>query len=195
MDKYFTIQKVFVDELNVKDSKFVAYLYPLSSKEEFKTILEKLWDEHHKARHICYAYQLDEKNFHYYDDGEPSGTAGQRIYSALKIKNLNWVALFVVRYFGRTKLGTGPLAKAYFDASMNVLNKAEIVEKYFTQTFMIKLSYNQFERLKKSLLESAVDELKPVYIDFVELKIDVRESLVEKFKTLMEENGIEVFEI
>lgn len=195
MDKYYTIQKVFVDELSVKDSKFIAYLYPVSSKEEFNAILEKLWKEHHKARHICYAYQLDEKNFHYYDDGEPGGTAGQRIYSALKIKNLNWAALFVVRYSGGTKLGTGPLAKAYFDVSINVLNKAEIIEKYFTKTFKIKLSYNQFEKLKKTLAEFTADELKPVYIDFVELKINVKENLVEKFRNLMTEYGIKIFEI
>ncbi len=195
MDKYCTIQKVFVDELNVKDSKFIAYLYPVSSKEEFNSILQVLWKEHHKARHICYAYQLDEKTFHYYDDGEPGGTAGQRIYSALKIKNLNWAALFIVRYFGGTKLGTGPLAKAYFDASMNVLNKAEIIEKYFTKTFKIKLSYNQFEKLKKALSEFTSDELKPTYTDFVELKINVKESLVEKFKCQIEEYKIEFLEL
>jgi uncharacterized YigZ family protein len=191
MDKYFTVQKVFVEELNVKDSKFIAFLYPINSKDEFKNILEKLWKEHHRARHICYAYQLDEKNFHYYDDGEPAGTAGQRIYSALKIKNLQFVALYVVRYFGGTKLGTGPLAKAYFDASMNVLNRAEIVEKYFTKNFELKLSYNQFQMLKKYLAEFTPDELKPVYSDNVELKISVKESLVDKFLNLMKENGIE----
>jgi len=146
----------------------------------------------YKASHICYAYQLDEKNFHYNDDGEPSGTAGQRIYSALKIKNLLFVALFVVRNFGGIKLGTGPLAKAYFDASINVLNKAEIVEKYFTKNFDIKLSYNQFEKLKKHLIEFSIDELKPIYSDNVELKISVRESLVKKFLSLIKENNINI---
>lgn len=192
MDKYFTVEKIFEDKLTVKGSKFIAYLYPVKSKDEFKNFLEKLWKEHHRASHICYAYQLDEKNFHYNDDGEPSGTAGQRIYSALKIKNLLFVALFVVRYFGGIKLGTGPLAKAYFDASINVLNKAEIVEKYFTKNFDIKLSYNQFEKLKKHLIEFSIDELKPIYSDNVELKISVRESLVKKFLSLIKENNINI---
>jgi uncharacterized YigZ family protein len=187
MSSYFTIESVFKSELEVKDSKFIGLLYPINSKEEFEKNLDLLWKEHPKARHICYAYIIDEKNFHYYDDGEPSGTAGIRIYTALKIKKLERCALFVVRYFGGTKLGTGPLAKAYFDVSMNVINSAKIVEKFLTKEVNLILDYSEFERLKNFLIEYSVYEPLINYTDKINIKLFIEVEKVKSFFELLRE--------
>ncbi len=190
MDTYFTVEKVYKQEIEVKDSKFISLLYPINSKEDFKSILNKLWEEHPRARHICYAYIIDEKTFHYYDDGEPSGSAGIRIYKALKIKNLTKVALFVIRYFGGTKLGTGPLAKAYFDASMNVLNSADIVKKYLTVEYYLNLDYNQFEKLKRFINHYSVYSPEIKYAEKIEIKVFIKASETVNFQNFLKELNI-----
>lgn len=192
MSSYFTIDKVYTEELSVKDSQFIALLYPLNSKEEFNEILSLLWKEHPKARHICYAYILDQNNFHYYDDGEPSGTAGMRIYSALKFKNLSRCALFVIRYFGGTKLGVGPLAKAYFEASMKVINSAQIVEKFITREIVLKINYHQFERLKKLIKEFSPVTPETKFAELIELKVFIEPERLDEFLKRVKEFNVDL---
>lgn len=191
MSSYFSINKNYKEELVVKDSKFISFLFPITSKSEFENILNQLWKEHPKARHICYAYILDENNFHYYDDGEPSGTAGMRIYSALKFKNLSRCALFVVRYFGGTKLGAGPLARAYFDASMKVINSAEIVEKFVTKPVRIKVKYELFEKIKRALKNLSSYEPEIQFSEVVEMKVFVDPGKIEELIDLLQQYNLE----
>lgn len=107
--------------LEIKKSKFIAFYYEVTSKEEVKKILEELKKEHKKARHIPYAYILD-STAGKSDDKEPSGTAGSPIYQVLdRLKEKNR-ALFIVRYFGGTKLGAGGLLRAYAKSAQEVVN-------------------------------------------------------------------------
>ena len=48
----------------------------------------------------------------------------------------------VVRYFGGTKLGVGPLGKAYYNASIDVLNTSEIITKTLFQNLLIEVDFN-----------------------------------------------------
>lgn len=192
MNGYFTIEKIYKEELTVKDSKFISFLYPINSKNEFKEILDLLWKKHPKARHICYAYIIDQNDFHYYDDGEPNGTAGLKIYSALKIKNLSRCALFVVRYFGGTKLGTGLLAKAYFDSSIKVINSANIVEKYFTKEIILNLDYHLYQRIKNIIKDFSVYEPIACFTDKIELKVFVKPENLENFIKTMKEFNLKI---
>lgn len=82
-----------------------------------KTFLKKIQLLHPQANHHCYAFvSAHPKNSQCYgfsDDGEPSGTAGRPILSAIQGSNIGEVCAIVVRYFGGTKLGTGGLQRAY----------------------------------------------------------------------------------
>ncbi len=66
-----------------KASKFIGYAFPITDEQEVKSILENLKKEHHKARHVCYAYRLGNNGETYRanDDGEPNNTAGIPIYA------------------------------------------------------------------------------------------------------------------
>ncbi len=99
----------------VKKSKFMAYYYEVTDLSEIKTILENLRKEHKKARHVVYAYKI-QNTAGKSDDKEPSGTAGTPLYNILERNNLNNRLLVVVRYFGGVKLGAGPLTRAYNSA-------------------------------------------------------------------------------
>ena len=108
-------------ELEIKKSKFIAYYYIIETKDEAKEILEKLRKEHKKARHIPYAYILNNTAAKS-DDKEPSGTSGMPIYQTLEQNNLKNRAIFVVRYYGGIKLGAGGLTRAYRKAASEDLN-------------------------------------------------------------------------
>lgn len=108
----------------VKKSKFIAYYYEVTDKDQVTNIFNELKKEHKKARHIPYAAKID--NFiKKSDDKEPSGTSGMPILNIIEKNNLNNVALFVVRYYGGIKLGAGGLYRAYSTSANDVIKKSE----------------------------------------------------------------------
>jgi len=125
----FYITKEYENTLEVKQSKFIAYLVPYS---EYETLLQTLKYEHSKARHFVTAYrylnEYDQVMEHSSDDGEPSGTSGKPSLMVLQGRELINTAVIVVRYFGGTKLGTGGLVRAYSDAVNLVVEKADLLE-------------------------------------------------------------------
>ena len=109
----------------VMKSKFIAILFPVDDPETFKKELAKIQKEHSKARHVVYAYRIDNKTKSC-DDREPKGTAGRPLLELLLKKDLNKTALVVVRYFGGTLLGAGRLLRTYVQSGVNVLKAAGI---------------------------------------------------------------------
>ncbi len=107
--------------IEIKKSKFISYYYDLDSIDEVKNILEDLKKEHKHARHVVYAYKFG-NTAGKSDDKEPSGTAGLPLYNLLEMNNINNKLLVVVRYFGGTKLGAGPLMRAYKESGNKAIN-------------------------------------------------------------------------
>ena len=120
-----TVKESYIEQIEVMKSKFIAYLLPLNQEEDFKPILANLRKEHKKARHIVYAYRVGMKSKSC-DDGEPKGTAGHPLLELLYKKDINNIALLVVRYFGGTKLGAGRLLRTYLQAGIDVINKSNL---------------------------------------------------------------------
>lgn len=105
--------------LEIKKSKFIGLLYEVNSDDEVKDILNDLKIKHKKARHIPYAYKLI-NTARKTDDKEPSNTAGLPILNVLERENLVNKLIVVIRYFGGTKLGAGPLLRAYSSTANEV---------------------------------------------------------------------------
>ncbi len=104
----------------IKKSRFISFYYEVDSIDEINKILEEIKKEHKKARHIPYAYKIDnlvKKS----DDKEPNGTAGSPIFNIIEKKDLNHCLIVVVRYFGGIKLGAGGLIRAYSNSANNVV--------------------------------------------------------------------------
>lgn len=117
------INESYQAQIEVMKSKFIAFLFPINSPEDFKKALANIQKEHSKARHIVYAYRIDQKTKSC-DDREPKGTAGRPLLELLLKKDLNKVAVVVVRYFGGTLLGAGRLLRTYVQSGVSVLTKA-----------------------------------------------------------------------
>ncbi len=151
-DTYRTIIKPVTDIIyKDKSSKFIGYLYPVTTEKEVKKYLEAVKKEHFSARHWCYAYQLGKEHFTYRanDDGEPSGTAGLPIYRQIQSFELTNVLLIVVRYFGGIKLGVSGLITAYKTTAQLTLQEAEIEERTIGFTYRIIFDYKDINKIMK----------------------------------------------
>lgn len=113
---------MITNEIIIKKSKFITYLYNLDNVDEIKTIIEDLKKEHKKARHIVYAYNINNQ-IKYYEDGEPKGTAGTPILNVIQKSNLSNVLIVIVRYFGGIKLGASGLFRAYSNSASEIVKK------------------------------------------------------------------------
>lgn len=149
---YKTVEKTVETILyKEKGSKFIGYLFHVTSEEEVKACLEQVKKKYHDARHWCYAYRLDFDGGRYRvnDDGEPGNTAGQPIYGQLLAFEVTNVLLVVVRYFGGVKLGVGGLIKAYRGCAADTLREAEIQEKIIKESFTIVSSYEHVDKVMR----------------------------------------------
>ncbi|THU47274.1 hypothetical protein C4D60_Mb09t13770 [Musa balbisiana] len=107
---YTTLKECVSCEREIKKSKFLAVAAPISDERSAHSFLSEVRDP--RATHNCWAYKLGDQ-YRSNDDGEPSGTAGKPIYSAIVSSGLDMVMVVVIRHFGGIKLGTGGLVRAY----------------------------------------------------------------------------------
>ena len=109
-----------------RGSKFLGFAEPIQDEEEAKQRIAWYKKKYHDARHVCYAYRIDEQVWRTKDDGEPHGTAGAPILRSIDARGLDHTLVVVVRYFGGTLLGTGGLIVAYREASKAALDAGEV---------------------------------------------------------------------
>jgi len=130
---YKTIENEAEGLFKAKGSKFLAFASVIYDEENAKAFIKKIAAQHHKARHVCFAYRigLDGNLFRANDAGEPSGTAGQPIIGQIDSFGLSNIIVVVVRYFGGTKLGIPGLIQAYREAAKDALHHATIIEKMY----------------------------------------------------------------
>ena len=153
MDFYFTISKKGSAEYKDRGSKFLAYIFPIKNKDEFKTHLQALKKEHPKAVHHCFAYRIgyDGNNFRVSDDGEPSGTAGKQILGQIDSKNLSDILVIIVRYFGGTLLGVPGLINAYRTATSLVLQCTQVIKKSIEVNYNLQFNYTEMNEVMRIL--------------------------------------------
>ncbi|MHC1738932.1 MAG: YigZ family protein [Ignavibacteriaceae bacterium] len=128
-------------KLKEKGSLFHSLVYFAETKEKAEEILSKLRNQYYDATHHCFAYKFKDGSVKYSDDGEPSGTAGVRILKAIEHFDLTDTIVITIRYFGGTKLGVGPLGKAYYDSAHEALSQSPIIIKNAYR--FIKISFSE----------------------------------------------------
>ena len=117
-------------ETKVKNSRFLAEIFPVHSPEEAKKAWKFRKETYDNGGHIVYAFTVGNgQNISgYSDDGEPSGTAGRPVLAVLLGSGATNAMITVARWFGGTKLGTGGLVHAYSDAAKAAVDAAVFTE-------------------------------------------------------------------
>lgn len=108
----------------VKKSNFIATCSRVDSLSDALAFREQLAGEHAKAGHTVMACVCTDGE-RAMDDGEPTGTAGQPILSAIRRAGLEHCVVVVARYRNGPKLGAGGLIRAYGAAARLALSQAE----------------------------------------------------------------------
>lgn len=128
MKLYNTVAGEASAEQIIEKSKFIAYVKPVSSKEEADAFVAEIKKKHRDATHNVPAMVIGDKMQLQWasDDGEPQGTSGAPIIKMLTGAGITNVAIVVTRYFGGIKLGTGGLARAYTSSAKLGLEAAGI---------------------------------------------------------------------
>ena len=155
MEDYLVPRGVGQAEYIEKKSRFLGGVYPVTSEQEAKEILERVRKQHYDARHNCWCYILKSGQKRYSDDGEPQGTAGQPMLNVFEREGVVDVLCIVTRYFGGILLGAGGLCRAYTKAAKDALDAAGISQMQPWLRQQITVPYALFERAK--LLIAAQD--------------------------------------
>lgn len=153
----YTIKENSEYELVIKNSRFIASLHPITTKEDVITHLEKIKEKYPKATHYTYAYRTLEYEKSS-DDGEPGGTAGMPILNVLQKEDITNILVIVIRYFGGIKLGAGGLVRAYSKVCRNALEEATLIRRIKGKKVKIETSYANGKELDYLLQHSKIIE-------------------------------------
>ena len=183
---YQTLKRAVTARLEIKKSEFIAYAYPVTSRERAMFHVEQLREQYPDARHFCWGYIIGDPDnttsAGFDDDGEPSGTAGRPILNVLQHKSIGNVIIIVVRYFGGIKLGAGGLTRAYAGSAQAAVDEMtlnpyvpmaqiQILAEFATEAqcrYMIEnlgghiddVAYSKQVTLTATLAEADIDSLK-----------------------------------
>ena len=164
-----------------KGSLFIAQAFPLCSVEKIEFEILSAKKKFFDATHHCYAYRLNNNSYKFSDAGEPNGTAGIRILNAIDHFNLTDILVIVIRYFGGTKLGIGPLGKAYYHSTFQTLQSSEIVEKENYSKIKIITDFPLMSNIHRLISNYHAILDKSSYDDKVHFEILIKNLLKDNF--------------
>ncbi len=149
---YTTVEKEARAEQTIERSRFIAYIKPVSTREEAEAFFDHVNSMHKDARHCVPAFVIGDRMQLQWasDNGEPQGTAGAPIVQLLVKEGITNVAVGVIRYFGGIKLGTGGLVRAYSSSARLALDAAGRHQVRELLELSTDIPYSQLGRLQNS---------------------------------------------
>ncbi|XP_027347464.1 uncharacterized protein LOC113858875 isoform X2 [Abrus precatorius] len=172
---FTTIQETVTFEKEIKKSKFIAIAGPISDDKSAMSFLSQVGGQ-------CRSN----------DDGEPSGTAGKPIQSAIASSGIDRLMVVVIRYFGGIKLGTGGLVRAYGGVASECLRNAPTCLVKAKVSMGIEVPFDLLGVLYHQLQSFHVQDIKQDYdtgkdgISMVTFKVDFDQ--VEKLEDALKSN-------
>ncbi|MCR4821905.1 MAG: YigZ family protein [Treponema sp.] len=165
-------------EENIKGSRFLSELFPISSQAEVREKIKAQKQKYADATHVCHAF-ICGKNAEIMgmsDDGEPGGTAGRPMLDVLKGSGATNLLVTITRWFGGTLLGTGGLVHAYGNGVKNLLAISEFEELIEKSTFSLKCDYQQYQIIKKIFESFTLYDISEEFGEGILIKGQIAES-------------------
>lgn len=190
MDEKDTIKSIaaFTEtKFKEKGSLFIGQAFPAADETEALEILESVRKKYYDATHHCYCYDIFMGVNKYSDDGEPSGTAGIRILNAIKHFDLTNLLVVSIRYYGGTKLGVGPLGKAYYRSAFETLGAASVIEKIKHLKVRITFDFDLTSSIHHTLSLFDAVEIKAIFETKPSIECCIRSVQFDKFRSSLVE--------
>ncbi|WLP94579.1 YigZ family protein [Psychrobacter sp. M13] len=184
---YQTLQRAVTARLEIKKSDFIAYAYPVHTREQAMFHVEQLRIKYPDARHWCWAYIIGDPDnttsAGFDDDGEPSGTAGRPILNVLQHKSIGNIIIIVVRYFGGIKLGAGGLTRAYAGSAQAAVDEMQLCPYVAMAQVQIVADFANESQCRYVIesLNGTIDDV--AYSKKVLLTVKLAERDIETLKT------------
>lgn len=151
----------------IKKSRFLTFLAPITGKEQMREWLLTLRQQHSSARHHCWACVAgapwDGQQYGFSDDGEPSGTAGKPLLNLLLGSGLGEVGVIVIRYYGGIKLGTGGLVRAYSSGATGLLKAAPTRLVVSSAVFSLECGYDDLALIQRLIAQFSCENVQCEY--------------------------------
>lgn len=186
---FTTIKEIVRFEKEIKKSKFIAIAGPISDELSSRAFLAEV--RHPRATHNCWSFKVGDQS-RSNDDGEPSGTAGRPILSAIEGSGIDRVMVVVIRYFGGIKLGTGGLVRAYGGVAAECLRNASTCLVKSKVRMGLEVPFDLLGILYHQLQSFQVEDIKQDYdtgkdgVTMVNFKVDFDQ--VDKLEEAIKEN-------
>jgi len=183
-DSYETLAAEGESEERIQRSKFIGLAAPAAEADAAQAVVNAMRKRFHDARHVCYAWRVGgvvEPADLRQDDGEPSGTAGEPIFNAIRGAGVLDVVVAVARYFGGVKLGTGGLTRAYGGVAAAALAEAPRRTVLLGRRFHLDLSYAQQKTLEHLLAAHQGLAEETTYDDMVHTRLWLPHSTWRRF--------------
>ena len=157
MKLYSTVRGAASAEQIIEKSRFIAYVAPVSDREEAEAFITSIRKKHKDATHNVPAMVLGDKMQTQWasDDGEPQGTSGAPIVQMLVAQGITNVVVVVTRYFGGIKLGTGGLVRAYTSSAKLGLAAAGVCDVCERSVLTYALDYTYLAKLQNLAAQDA----------------------------------------
>ena len=135
----------------IRKSRFITLAAPITNARQAQDFIELHSDL--KASHNCWAWKHGDQ-YRSSDDGEPGGTAGRPILSAIEAQDCDQVVVLVIRWYGGIQLGTGGLARAYGGGANKCLQGAEKLPLVSRVALYCSCSFGELAPVKLRLADS-----------------------------------------
>jgi uncharacterized YigZ family protein len=139
----------------VRRSRFVTTLAHAPDADAAHAFVERVREELPDATHHCWAFVAgppgNTRSVGMSDAGEPYGTAGRPMLTALLHGGVGEVVAVTSRWFGGTKLGTGGLSRAYAGGVKLALESLPTEEKVPRVEVSVSVGYPWVDGLQRLL--------------------------------------------
>ena len=135
----------------IRKSRFITLAAPITNAQQAQDFIEQHSDLN--ASHNCWAWKHGDQ-YRSSDDGEPGGTAGRPILSAIEAQDCDQVVVLVIRWYGGIQLGTGGLARAYGGGANKCLQGAEKLRLISRVVLDCSCNFSELALIKLRVAES-----------------------------------------
>ncbi|MBW3533748.1 MAG: YigZ family protein [Gemmatimonadetes bacterium] len=170
----------------VQRSRFLTTLAHAPTSDAAHAFVARVRDELPDATHHCWAFVAgppgSTAHMGMSDAGEPHGTAGRPMLTALLHGGVGEVVAVSSRWFGGTKLGTGGLARAYAGGVTHALESLPTEWRVERRRRDVVVGYAHVDGLRQLMDELDVTLIEEVYGAEVRYVVGVPESAEASFR-------------
>ena len=159
-------------EETIQRSRFITTVAHAPDGDAARAFLDAIRGEYPDATHHCWAFVAgppgSSTHIGMSDDGEPHGTAGRPMLTALLHGGVGEIVAVCTRYYGGVKLGTGGLSRAYSGGVRLALESLPQHERVDRVPVRVVVAYPDVDAVQRIL-----DEME-IVVEAEEYGADVR---------------------